>query len=120
MYNINEVMIQTQKCLISFHSLINKLLSEEEEGRASEHFLKLERWKGPPHVNTGKQNEVVLSFKVTLSIRFIVMKTKRVSEDLSLLIKTCCPKLHSAPLIYQSTHCDRAVDCYMKILMSVM
>ena len=35
----------------------NKLFSEE-----TEHFLKLERWQGPPHVNKVKQYEIVYPY----------------------------------------------------------
>ena len=49
-----------------FLNWINKLLSEENQ--VPEHCLKLERWQGPPNM---KQNETVLSFKVSLFIQFI-------------------------------------------------
>ena len=37
--------------------------------RTPKHRLKLERWTGPPHINKVKQNETVLSFKVSLFIQ---------------------------------------------------
>ena len=36
---------------------------------STEHFLKLERWQGPPHVNKVKLYETVSSFKVSLFIQ---------------------------------------------------
>ena len=47
-YNINEVIIWTQKYLYSLY--LNK-----QEIRSPEHCMKIERWQGPPHVNKIKQ-----------------------------------------------------------------
>ena len=46
MYNINEVIIQTQKYL-SLSNWINELFSDEN--KVPENSWKLERWQGPPH-----------------------------------------------------------------------
>ena len=54
-YNINE-----NSDIHFLHEWIIKLFPE--------HYLKLERWQGPPHTNKVKQYEVVLSFKVSLFI----------------------------------------------------
>ena len=56
-YNINEVIIQTQKYLVL-----------SEENKVPEHCLKVERWQGPPHINKVKQYETVLSFKFVYSV----------------------------------------------------
>ena len=61
-YNINDVMIQT-----FFHNCLKKLFSEEDD-KAPEHCLKLERWQGPPYINKVKEGETVLSFMVNLFI----------------------------------------------------
>ena len=63
-YNINEVIIQTQKLI--FHNWINKLFSEED--KVPEHCLKLERWRGPQHVNEVKQYEIVSSLDVNNTV----------------------------------------------------
>ena len=39
-----------------------------EKIRSTEHWLKLERWQGPPHINKVKHCITVLSFKVSLLI----------------------------------------------------
>ena len=61
-YNITEVIIQTQKYI--FH----KGYTSSEENKVPELCLKLERWQGPPHINKVKQYGIVLSFKVSLFI----------------------------------------------------
>ena len=59
-YNINELMIQTQI------TQITGLFSEEN--KVPGHCLKIERWQGPPHVDKVKQYGTVLCFKVGLFI----------------------------------------------------
>ena len=54
------------------HNWINKLFSEENKIP----ILKLERWQGPPHVNTVNQYKAVLSLKSQFVCS--VMKTKRI------------------------------------------
>ena len=44
-----------------------------------EHCLKLERWQGPPNINKVKHYETVLSFKVSLFIKFILAVKKKKS-----------------------------------------
>ena len=69
-----------------------------------EHCLKLERWQGPPNIKKVKQDEVVLSFKVsyTNKVFFYLVclgfKKKSPNEKLSHLIKISSPKLHTAAL----------------------
>ena len=63
---------------------------------SSGHCLKMERWQGPPHINTVKEHEIVLSFKISLSIQYL---STEVIEDLSPLIKLSSLKLQSAPLM---------------------
>ena len=62
---------------------INKLLSEEN--KIPEHCQRLDRWQGPPHINTEKQRQSQFVYSV--------MKT-----DLFPLIKISSPELHTAPL----------------------
>ena len=62
------------------------------------HCLMLEGWQGPPHINKVKQIEIVLSFRVSLLIKF------KQNEDLFPLIKMSSPKPHSAPSITKLCH----------------
>ena len=71
-----------------YHQWINKLFLEN---RIPEHCLKLDRWQGPPHVNKGKQYEIVLS--VFLYISF----SHENDEDEEICLKNRSPKRQSAP-----------------------
>ena len=76
--------------------------------------MKLERWRGLPHINKVKQYATVLCFKVLFV--YLVMKIDGLDEDLSSLIKMSSPKLHIAPLksdsafILKQSACKRTVD----------
>ena len=51
-YNLIEEILQN----VFFHQSINKLFSEEN--KFPKHYLKLEWWQGPPHINNVKQYEL--------------------------------------------------------------
>ena len=68
--SIYEVMTHTQKYLFS-RNLINKLFSEEND--APEHWLKPERWQGPPHVNS---HETVCPFRSVGLFSFLSRENK--------------------------------------------
>ena len=99
-YNINEVIIQTQK------HMINKLFSEENKVPRTL-FFKLKTWQGPPHINKIRQYETMMPSNVSLFIqgffphlKLFVLYKLGIKKSVSLLIKMSSLKLHSAPLKY--------------------
>ena len=83
-YNLNEVIIQTQRNFFPPRKWINKLLSEEM--KFPEHCLKLERWQGLPHVNTVKQYYLYCPWRSVSSFSlFNYENSVTVSEDFSVL-----------------------------------
>ena len=102
----NELIIQKQMYLF-FQQLNNKLLSEEN--KVPEHWLKPERWQGPPHIN---KNSLKL-LKVSLFIQRIqswkcrhlfdnlgcsAVKINQYDTIFSLMVKISSQNLHSVPL----------------------
>ena len=59
---------------------ISKLLSEKN--KVPEHYLKLERWQGPPNINSMK---IYCSFKVSMFIELIQSLKQRKSVYLDCL-----------------------------------
>ena len=89
--NVSSVGVTTWRSLrVLYHMFninwINKLF--KQENKAAEHSLKLERWRGPPHINKvkhSKRSVCLFSHENEESVCFVCL----VSEDLS---------LHRAPL----------------------
>ena len=86
-YNINELMIQTQKYLYLcnfIYQWINELLSEEN--KLPEHCVRSERWQGPPRIDTVEQNQLCRPLSsVCLFSHEDKENCSSVNEDLSLL-----------------------------------
>ena len=57
--------------------------------RSPEHWLQLERWQGPPHINKVKKYESVLSFKVHLFILYILCSAPLSVKSTSTHIVPC-------------------------------
>ena len=71
---------------------VNKLFSEEN--KVPEHSLKLERWQGPPHINT--------QYKLCCPLKLFTQSLAEIHVYfhyyLSLLINISSLKLQTAPL----------------------
>ena len=104
-YNINEVIIQTQRYVYIFLSLNKQAVLGGQQGPRNA------VWQGPPNTNQVKQCEIVLSFKVSRFIQLwkqsesvylvcLGIKRKSVDRELSLLIKISYPKRHKTGVLH--------------------